>query len=72
MAAVALTTKPTDGANAIHLHPKTSSPSNHGGSAAPPHLGLSLQEVKKELWDCHLLARQLPYCAVTCRWIPKE
>lgn len=64
--AEALTAQPANGANAVHLHPETSSASHHGGPAPPSYLGLSLQEVKEELWDHHLPASRFFHCTVTC------
>ena len=46
-----LTAQPADGADAVHLHPKASSSSDHRLAAPPPRLGLAPQEVHKEPRD---------------------
>lgn len=66
-----LTAQPADGADAVHLHPKTSSASHHGGPAPPSYLGLSLQEVEEELWDHPLPASRSFHCTVTCYQTPE-
>lgn len=67
----ALTAQPADGADAVHLHPETSSASHHGGPAPPSYLGLSLQEVEEELWDHPRPASRSFHCTVTCYQTPE-
>lgn len=56
-----LTAQPTEGADAVHLHPEASSPPDHRLPAPPPHFRLSPQEVEEELGDLLPPARQSPH-----------